>query len=65
MDVILDNDLVDRCKPGDRVQVVGIFRALAGGATSKSSSGVFKTVIIANAVQIIGKCYNSMTQSQL
>ena len=24
LDVVVDNDLVDRCKPGDRVQVMGI-----------------------------------------
>lgn len=28
IDIICDNDLVDICKPGDRVQVVGTFRCL-------------------------------------
>ena len=30
IDVILDNDLVDQCKPGDRVQIVGMYRCLPG-----------------------------------
>ncbi|CAF0735580.1 unnamed protein product [Didymodactylos carnosus] len=30
IDVIADTDLVDQCKPGDRVQVVGVYRCLPG-----------------------------------
>ena len=47
VDVILDDDLVDTTKPGDRIQIVGVYRAL-GGANNNSSS--FKTVILANSV---------------
>lgn len=40
IDVIMDDDLVDRCKPGDRVQLVGVYRSLGGGA----GAGGFKSV---------------------
>eukprot|EP00002_Diphylleia_rotans_P034986 TRINITY_DN7583_c0_g1_i1.p1 TRINITY_DN7583_c0_g1~~TRINITY_DN7583_c0_g1_i1.p1 ORF type:complete len:832 (+),score=180.45 TRINITY_DN7583_c0_g1_i1:55-2550(+) len=54
VDVLLDNDIVDRCKPGDRIQVYGIYRALAGNA-SGSTNGVFRTVIIANNLRQLDK----------
>lgn len=47
VDIILDDDLVDLTKPGDRVQVVGVYRALGIGFNNSSS---FKTVIIGNSI---------------
>lgn len=46
VEVILENDLVDKCKPGDRVQVSGVFRVIHQGLT-----GNFKSVIIATGVE--------------
>jgi DNA replication licensing factor MCM3 len=53
VDIVLDNDLVDKCKPGDRVQIVGIYRALANSQGSVTSS-VFKNVIVATNLSVIG-----------
>ncbi|KAI0004102.1 MCM2/3/5 family-domain-containing protein [Russula compacta] len=47
-DVILDDDLVDQCKPGDRIQLVGVYRSVGGGAT-----GTFKTLITANNIILL------------
>lgn len=47
IDVILDDDLVDKVKPGDRVEVIGVFRSLGGGQNSTAS---FKVVIVGNSV---------------
>ncbi|KAH7327861.1 MCM2/3/5 family-domain-containing protein [Stachybotrys elegans] len=52
VDVILDDDLVDRVKPGDRVQLVGIFRTL-GNRNTNHNSALFKTVLLANNVVLL------------
>ncbi|XP_063173146.1 DNA replication licensing factor MCM3 [Candoia aspera] len=54
VDIILDDDLVDRVKPGDRVQIIGTFRCLPskrGGYTS----GTFRTILIACQVKQMSK----------
>ena len=54
VDVIVENDLVDTCKPGDRVQIVGIYRAVAS-KISGQTSGSFKTLIIASSVRQVSR----------
>lgn len=49
VDVIMDDDLVDTCKPGDRIQLVGIFRSL-GNRNAGQGSATFRTLILANNV---------------
>ncbi|CAH1247849.1 MCM3 [Branchiostoma lanceolatum] len=54
VDIVADDDLVDACKPGDRVQVIGLYRCLPskkGGFTS----GTFRTIMIANNVKLMSK----------
>ena len=54
VDIYLDHGLVNLVKPGDRVSVSGVFRAL-GGQNGNQAHGVFRTVIIASNVRLLGK----------
>ncbi|KAH8700451.1 putative DNA replication licensing factor Mcm3 [Talaromyces proteolyticus] len=65
VDVILDDDLVDRAKPGDRIQLVGIFRSL-GNRGAGSGSSTFRTVILANnIIQLSSKSGGGIAQATL
>ena len=54
VDVLLSKDLVDSAKPGDRLLVVGIFRARTR-QNNGMTNGVFKASVIANNVKHIRK----------
>ncbi|KAM5164716.1 DNA replication licensing factor MCM3 [Mantella aurantiaca] len=52
VDIILDDDLVDKVKPGDRVQIIGTYRCLPSKQNGYTS-GSFRTIMIAcNVVQM-------------
>ena len=51
VEVILEGDLVGKVKPGDRIQINGIFKCISTMGTS--SSGTVRTVLIGTNVQII------------
>ncbi|KAL2089405.1 hypothetical protein ACEWY4_014093 [Coilia grayii] len=54
VDIIVNDDLVDKVKPGDRVQLVGVYRCLPakqGGFTS----GTFRTILLVNNVKLMSK----------
>ena len=48
-DFVLEGDLVDACKPGDRVLLTGVYKPLAGKAAA--ASGHFRSVVIVNSVE--------------
>lgn len=54
VDVILEDDLVDKCKPGDRVQIVGSYRCLPN-RQGNFSNCVFRSVVLANYVELMSK----------
>lgn len=54
VELILEYDLVDRVKPGDRIQCVGVYRPLPVTVNGVSSSN-FKSAFICNNVSVLGK----------
>jgi DNA replication licensing factor MCM3 len=62
IDVILEDDLVDKVKPGDRIMVVGTFRTR--GKNAASMSAVFNTVFIANHISLLNKEVAEPTMSE-
>lgn len=57
VDIICDDDLVDKCKPGDRIQVVGNYRCLPG-KRGGYTTGTFRTIVIANNISQLNKDSN-------
>ncbi|OLY85692.1 DNA replication licensing factor mcm3 [Smittium mucronatum] len=53
VDIVLEGDLVDKTKPGDRVLIVGIYRAMAGKQVA-STSGIFRSLVIASSIRGFG-----------
>lgn len=65
VDVILDDDLVDKAKPGDRIQLVGIYRTL-GNRNASSGSSTFRTVVMANnIIQLSSKASGGIAQATI
>ncbi|KAJ5893771.1 hypothetical protein N7495_005462 [Penicillium taxi] len=65
VDVILDDDLVDKAKPGDRIQLVGIYRTL-GSRNAGSGSSTFRTLVMANnIIQLSSKSGGGIAQATI
>jgi len=54
VDIVADNDLADKCKPGDRVQVIGIYRCLPSKRQG-FTPGTFRTILLANNIKVMSK----------
>lgn len=54
IDVIVDDDLVDRVKPGDRAQIVGVYKSLATAYNGQVPS-TFRAVMVANNVRQLNR----------
>ncbi|QLG73367.1 hypothetical protein HG535_0E04510 [Zygotorulaspora mrakii] len=53
VDVILDDDLVDKTKPGDRINIIGVYKSMGAGGLNQGESNTlngFRTLIIGNTV---------------
>ena len=48
VEIVLEDDLVDKIKPGDRIQLVGVFKCVPTKSTT--IGGVFRTVVIASSI---------------
>lgn len=61
----MDDDLVDHMKPGDRVQLVGIYRSL-GNRNAGQGSATFRTLILANnVIMLSSKSGGGIAQSAI
>ena len=61
IDVIFDDDLVDSVKPGDRIQVVGVYKVLAS-VHNNIVPGTFRAVLIANHVKHLAGALGSPSE---
>lgn len=53
VEIILEDDLVDKVKPGDRVQVTGVFKCISSNTTN--FTGIVRTILIATSVEALNK----------
>lgn len=49
VEVVLSDDMVDSCKPGDRIQMVGVYKSAGGGQGQRG----FQTSLIANNIILL------------
>jgi DNA replication licensing factor MCM3 len=48
VEVVVEEDLVDKVKPGDRIQVYGVYKCFSTASTI--FNGIFKTMLIATNI---------------
>lgn len=52
VDVVMDDDLVDAVKPGDRIQIVGVFKTITNASGGVIPAAI-RTVVVANNVRVM------------
>eukprot|EP00871_Galdieria_phlegrea_P005445 jgi/Galph1/5901/GphlegSOOS_G4599.1 len=67
IEIVAEDDLVDLCKPGDRVHLVGVYRAVPGASQRAGGSGVFRSIVVANRISQINQdsSHPQLTESDL
>lgn len=63
IDIVMDGDLVDQAKPGDRIRIFGVYRALTGTGQSGSVPASFRSAIIAN--NVVHLTFNSNSKDSI
>ncbi|KAL3152832.1 hypothetical protein ABBQ38_012414 [Trebouxia sp. C0009 RCD-2024] len=63
LQIILEADLVNACKPGDRISVVGIYKIIAPRARGVVS-GVMEAVVVANSVRPLFQDFQKVITGQ-
>ncbi|DBA91266.1 TPA: hypothetical protein ACH3X2_004134 [Trebouxia sp. C0005] len=53
-EIMLEDDLVDTCKPGGRISVVGVYKAIPPRASGQVG-GLFKAVVVGNSVRQLSR----------
>lgn len=62
-EVVVDKDLADVCKPGDRVKIYGLYKVL-NYRINGNTNGIFKAMVVANCIQIQGQTIEDDLTSQ-
>lgn len=64
IEVIVEEDLVEKVKPGDRIQTIGVFKCVSTQSTSHA--GVFRTVLLASSISLYVEDFeNKITGEEL
>lgn len=63
MDIVMDDDLVDLVKPGDRVQLVGVYRSVGGTGGSSERGSTFRALLLGNNAVLLSSKGNTSAAS--